>query len=79
MYIAHIAETVFLNFQGAQKSIPSTSLCSLAARSYNPIPTRFLARIDCYKIPALVSQSSLVRGKHGLEKLFVTQVRDVNA
>ncbi len=31
----------------------STSLCSLAGRYDNPIPSRFLAPIDCLKIPAL--------------------------
>jgi hypothetical protein len=31
----------------------SASLCSLAGRYDNPIPTRFLAPIDCLKIPAL--------------------------
>jgi hypothetical protein len=36
-------------FQG----INSTSLCSLAGRYDNPIPTRFLASIDCLTIPAL--------------------------
>ncbi len=36
-------------FQG----INSASLCSLAGRYDNPIPTRFLAPIDCLKIPAL--------------------------
>ncbi len=35
-------------FQG----INSASLCSLAGRYDNPIPTRFLAPIDCLKIPA---------------------------
>ncbi len=35
-------------FQG----IDSASLCSLAGQYDNPIPTRFLAPIDCYKIPA---------------------------
>jgi hypothetical protein len=33
----------------------SASLCSLAGRYDNPIPTRFLASIDCTKIPALVN------------------------
>jgi hypothetical protein len=33
--------------------IDSASLCSLAGRYDNPIPTRFLAPIDCLKIPAL--------------------------
>ncbi len=30
----------------------SARLCSLACRYDNPIPTRFLAPIDCLKIPA---------------------------
>ncbi len=30
------------------------SLCSLAGQNDNPIPARFLALIDCSKIPALV-------------------------
>jgi hypothetical protein len=37
-------------FQG----IDSTYLCSLADRYDNPIPTRFIAPIDCPKIPAQV-------------------------
>jgi hypothetical protein len=46
-----MTDTVFLNFLGAK--IDSASLCSLVAGQYdNPIPTRFLALIDCYKIPA---------------------------
>ncbi len=36
-------------FQGTN----SASLCSLAGRYDNPIPTRFLAPIECLKIPAL--------------------------
>jgi hypothetical protein len=35
-------------FQG----INSASICSLAGRYDNRIPTRFLALIDCLKIPA---------------------------
>ncbi len=35
-------------FQG----IISAILCSLEGRYDNPIPTRFLASIDCLKIPA---------------------------
>jgi hypothetical protein len=38
-------------FQG----ISSDWLCSLAGRYDNPIPTEFLALIDCLKIPALHS------------------------
>ncbi len=37
------------------KGIDSASLCSLAGRYENPIPTRFLAPIDCSKIPALIA------------------------
>jgi hypothetical protein len=50
-------EPVFLNVYGAQESIlrnDSASLCSLAGQYDNPILTRFLAPIDCLKIPALV-------------------------
>jgi hypothetical protein len=36
-----------------QQAENSASLCSLAVRYDNPIPTRFLAPIDCLKIPAL--------------------------
>ncbi len=36
-------------FQGMN----SASLCSLAGRYDNPIPTQFLSPIDCLKIPAL--------------------------
>ncbi len=35
------------------KEIDSASLCSLAGQYVNPIPTRFLAPINCLKIPAL--------------------------
>ncbi len=35
------------------KGNDSASLCSLAGRYDNPIPTQFLAPIDCSKIPAL--------------------------
>jgi hypothetical protein len=40
-------------FQG----VKSASLCSLSDRYDNPIPTRFLAPIDCLKIPALITWS----------------------
>jgi hypothetical protein len=50
-------ELVFLNVYGAQESIPRNEfhqpMCSLAGRYDNHIPTRFLAPIDCLKIPAL--------------------------
>jgi hypothetical protein len=40
-------------FQGMN----SASLCSLAGRYDNPIPTRFLAPVGCLKIPAQISIS----------------------
>ena len=39
----------------------SASLCSLAGRYDNPIPTRCLAPIDFLKIPALIKISEDVR------------------
>jgi hypothetical protein len=51
-----ILSPYFCNVYGAQESIPRNEfrhLCSLAGRYDNPIPTRFLAPIDCLKIPAL--------------------------
>jgi hypothetical protein len=35
------------------QEINSASVFSLVGRYENPIPTRFLAPIDCFKIPAL--------------------------
>jgi hypothetical protein len=51
------SELVFLNVYRAQnrfQGMNSASLCSLAGRYNNPIPPRFLAPIDCLKIPAQV-------------------------
>ncbi len=48
-------------FQGTK----SACLCSLSVRYDNPIPYRFLAPIDCLKIPALKSYSGV-----GLYRLF---------
>ncbi len=53
----------FLNFKESRIRVQGTfsaSLCSLAGRYDNPIPTRFLARIDCSKIPALLAVSLLL-------------------
>jgi hypothetical protein len=53
-------------FQG----LDPASLCSLAGRQDNIIPTRFLAPIDCYKIPALIFATLgggwLMGGAHAL-------------
>jgi hypothetical protein len=52
------AEPEFLNFSGAQKSIPMNQF-HLAVEFGGPVkqpysPTLFIAPIDCLKIPALV-------------------------
>ncbi len=46
------------------QGINSASLCSLAGRYVNPIPTRFLAVIDCLKILALVLSVELAQQLH---------------
>jgi hypothetical protein len=49
----------------------SASLCSLAGRYDNPIFTRFLAPIDCLKIPALQFKNTTSGFKSGgLESRF---------
>ncbi len=51
----------FLTFKEPKNQFQGTifaRLCSLAGRYDNPIPTRFLAPIDCFKSPAQV------RAKH---------------
>jgi hypothetical protein len=47
--------------------INSASLCCLAGRYDKPIPTRFLALIDCSKIPALLSQIQYGK-REGMER-----------
>ncbi len=42
----------FLEPRNRLQGINSASLCSLAGRYNNPIPSRFLIPIDCLKIPA---------------------------
>ncbi len=50
-----LTELVFLNLYGNRcQGINSASLCSLAGRYDNPIPTRCPAPIDFLKIPAQV-------------------------
>ncbi len=54
------AQPEFLNFKEPNNRFQGTDsarLCRLAARYDKPIPTRFLAPIDCLKIPALVTAS----------------------
>ncbi len=51
------AEPEFLTFKEPKnrlQGISSASLCGLAGQYDNPIPTRFLAPVDCLKIPALI-------------------------
>ena len=52
-------------FQG----IDYASLCSLAGRYNNPIPTWFLAPIDCSKIPALKMQQLYVHQTAGVKRV----------
>jgi hypothetical protein len=51
------------------------SLCSLADRYDNPIPTRFLAPIDCLKIPALVQGNVSVCVSKRLREERRSQIR----
>ncbi len=56
-------------FQGMN----SASLCSLAGRYDNPIPTRFLAPLDCLKIPALCNTNKSVEtGEQIFDTLHIT-------
>jgi hypothetical protein len=59
------SEPVFLNVYVVQKSIlrnESASLCSLPGRHDYPIPSRFLAPIDCLKIPAQLFMTTVSEG-----------------
>ncbi len=52
-----LPESIHLSFNRSAGAAPlclsdSASLCSLASRYDNPIPTLFLAPLDCSKIPA---------------------------
>jgi hypothetical protein len=69
-------ELVLLNFYGAQdrfQGIDSASLCSLAGRYDNPIPSRFLVPIDCLKIPALNVQASAI--PHALPEMELLDIK----
>ncbi len=51
----HTQSPYFLTFMEPRNRLQgmnSVSLCSLAGRYANPIPTRFLVPVDCLKIPA---------------------------
>ncbi len=50
---------MFMEPRNQFQGINSASLISLAGRDDNPIPTRFLAPIDCLQIPALEFLKSL--------------------
>ncbi len=50
--LSQCSEPEFLNFYGAQESIPRNQFRQ-PGRYDNPIPTRFLSPTDCLKIPAL--------------------------
>ncbi len=59
---------------GTELSSLPARLYSLAGRYDNPIPTRFLAPIDCYKIPAqdyLPVSKELVDENHAAEETAI--------
>jgi hypothetical protein len=63
----YYTELVFLNLYGARnrcQGINSASLCSMAGRYDNPIPTRCIAPIDFLKNPALYSVRLTVLGNN---------------
>jgi hypothetical protein len=58
--------------------INSVCSCSLAGRYNNPIPTRFLAPIDCLKIPAQGVWHLLLNKKGSRSKMLILgKVRQV--
>jgi hypothetical protein len=52
-YYLYMEETFKKPGNRSKQSIPPAFICSLKGRYDNPIPTLFLAPIDCSKIPAL--------------------------
>ncbi len=72
-------EPVLLNCYGAPELIPRNEFrqpCSLAGRYDNPIPLRFLAPIDCLKIPALppCTQSTCTYGSWSRSATLVERI-----
>jgi len=64
-------EPEFLTFKEPKNRFQGTNsarLCSLAGRYDNPIPTRFLAPIECLKIPAQYNTS---RTRLGSKKQYI--------
>jgi hypothetical protein len=58
-----ISEPAFLTFMEPRnrfQGMDSASLCSLAGQYDNPIPTRFLAPIECLKIPDQLAHAQAV-------------------
>jgi hypothetical protein len=66
----------FYNVYGAQESISRNkfrqpTVCCLAGRYDNPIPTRFLAPIDCFKIAAVLKTvKAKDRSNNGIASLL---------
>jgi hypothetical protein len=60
------------------RGINSASLCSLAGRYDNPIPTRFLAPIDCSKILAQYTLEYVARPLEMFETIVFTQLWSKN-
>ncbi len=67
-------EPEFLNVYGAQELISRNqfcSLCSPAGQYDNPFPTRFLASIECLKIPAQpVGINKYAAEGHGMDIIW---------
>ncbi len=50
--LSNVSMFAFMEPRNRFQGMNSASLCRLADRYDNPIPTLFLAPIDCLKIPA---------------------------
>ncbi len=61
LFLASLPEPVLKTFmepRNRSQGMNSVSLCSLAGRYDNPIPPRFQAPVDSWKIPALLYSAS---------------------
>ncbi len=57
------------------QEINSASLCNLAGRYDNHIPKRFLAPIDCFKIPAVIYSTTINTHKRLLYAEFPGEIK----
>ncbi len=71
LYLNICPEAVISNFKEPRnrfQGIDSASLCSLVGLYDSPIPTQFLASIDCSKIPA--QNPAIERGGGGRNNAY---------